>query len=711
MRTRMIRLLLAVALCAAAATSVAGEVLYNGIVLPDAWPKVAWEDIKARKPIAEPPYLKDPPKVIPIDVGRQLFVDDFLIAETTLRRTYHAAEYHPANPVFTGGMPFSGGVFWDPQDQRAKMWYHGAGGTGYTTSTDGIHWEPGRIVLPGTTDSQCVWLDLEEKDPTKRFKMTRSVIAENRCRGWIYFSADGIDWRHVGYTGDWGDRSTFYWNPFRKVWVMSCRHGWGQPRARRYWEVKDMEHGPYWRSPGQPDYAPFWIGADLLDPERPDYRIAPELYNLDAAGYESLMLGMFTIWRGQPPPREKPNEVCLGFSRDGFHWTRPERRAFCPVSETPGAWNYTNVQSAAGGCLVMGDRLYFYVSARGKGRVAGLATLRRDGFASMDADSAGGTLTTRVLTFQGKYPFVNLDAPQGQLRVEILDASSKPIAPFTRDNCVPVRGDHTLALVRWTGANDLSALAGKSVRFRFHLTSGKLYAFWVSPEPSALATATSRRAARDLPAIRTRSEKVTRSLRDWRRGSLAGLLQGLQELLEFGVAPDGFQVLFLLQALGIFPAGGDSLRKTRQGLSGPRLAVLRRAGGRRRSFRSSRGAGGEGVHAGEVEELLGALSQLLGVAQVRCRGVKAAKLGEDPAAPGPDLGVVRPERHRFLEILFGPLVEAKHGPLAAGGDQPQRLVGVGLAFDERLGLPVEDLKHPPRVPLRRRDRTPLVRDD
>ena len=235
------------------------------------------------------------------------------------------------------------------------------------------------------------------------------------------------------------------------------------------------------------------IGRHPRGIERPDCRIAPELYNLDAAGYESLMLGLFTIWRGQPPPREKPNEVCLGFSRDGFHWTRPERRAFIPVSETPGAWNYTNVQSAAGGCLIVGDRLYFYVSARGKGRVAGLATLRRDGFASMDAggtdfksvlQATAGTLTTRVLTFQGKYLFVNLDAPHGQLRVEILDAVGRPIVPFTRDNCVPVHGDHTLARVRWQGATDLSALAGRPVRFRFHLTDGKLYAFWVSPDAS-----------------------------------------------------------------------------------------------------------------------------------------------------------------------------------------------------------------------------------
>lgn len=463
--------------------ALAGEVLYNGIELPAEWPpKVDWEDIKARQPLPEPPYLQHPPAVIPIDVGRQLFVDSFLVEETTLKTTYHTAKYSPLNPVFTEGMPFSGGVFWDPQDQVIKMWYHGKSSTGYTTSRDGVHWEPGRVVLPGSTDSQCVWLDLEEPDGSKRYKMIRSVVADNRCRGWIYLSADGVSWRQAGFTGDWGDRSTFFWNPFRKLWVMSCRHGWGQPRARRYWEVKDFVRGPYWRQPGQPDYAYYWVGADRLDPPRADYRIDPQLYNLDAAGYESLMLGLFTIWRGQPPPRQKPNEVCVGFSRDGFHWTRPDRRPFCPVSETTNTWNYANVQSAAGGCLVMGDQLFFYVSARGTGQVAGLASLRRDGFASVDADEAGGSLTTRLVQFSGRYPFVNVEAPQGELRAEILDEHGQAIAPFTKDNFDPVRINSTRVGLRWKDAEDLHTVAGKKVRFRFFLKQGRLYAFWISPD-------------------------------------------------------------------------------------------------------------------------------------------------------------------------------------------------------------------------------------
>ena len=46
------------------------------------------------------PYLENPPAVVPIDVGRQLFVDDFLVEESTLSRTFHQPEYHK-EPVIT----------------------------------------------------------------------------------------------------------------------------------------------------------------------------------------------------------------------------------------------------------------------------------------------------------------------------------------------------------------------------------------------------------------------------------------------------------------------------------------------------------------------------------------------------------------------------------------------------------------------------------
>lgn len=115
--------------------------LYNGILLPEKWPPDYGEISRDPMPV---PYLTDPPAVIPIDVGRQLFVDDFLIETTTLSRTFHQAEYCAENPVIRCDKPgdyltpFSGGAWYDPADNLFKIWYSGGENTLlYATSKDG----------------------------------------------------------------------------------------------------------------------------------------------------------------------------------------------------------------------------------------------------------------------------------------------------------------------------------------------------------------------------------------------------------------------------------------------------------------------------------------------------------------------------------------------------------------------------------------------
>ena len=509
---RILRLAALLPLVLTATASPSGEVLYNGIRLNSPWPPTN-EVLTLEPPVA--PYLASPPEVIPIDLGRQLLVDDFLIEQTTLKRTFHQAEYYTQNPVLIPDKPweqkrsptamvFSDGVWYDPGDRLFKMWYMGGycASTCYATSKDGIHWEkpnldvrPGsNIVDPAPRDSTTVWLDLPEKAPARRYKLARSY-KDGKWTLSLHFSPDGIHWSQaVSRRQTRGDRNTLFYNPFRKVWVFSIREAaafggvTSQMRCRRYWEDPDVIKGADWPA-GAP---PLWIGADRLDPRRPELDVQPQLYNLDCVAYESLILGLFDIWPGQPTNRPKPNYLALGFSRDGFHWDRPTHQPFIPESERQGDWNWGNVQSAGGGCLVVGDQLFFYVSGRAGTNGSsesgvsstGLATLRRDGFVSLEAGDTEGTLTTRPVTFRGKFLFVNVDARAGELRAEVLDKAGRAIAPFTRSKCTPVHMDKTLQALTWGTKRDLSALAGKPIRFRFYLKNARLYSFWVSPERS-----------------------------------------------------------------------------------------------------------------------------------------------------------------------------------------------------------------------------------
>jgi len=500
-----------------AAAEDASEVLYNGIVLPAQWPP-------QRNPsqiYQIPSYIQKPPPVILIDTGRQLFVDDFLIESTTLSRKPHRPVMYPGNPVLSPGgadnhnaaMPYSDGVWYDPADHLFKIWYYG----GYTNvisyaySTDGVTWIKPSIrdaavpntnmllVIGGARDSTTVWMDLADPDPSRKFKAFAYYPWTHLD---VYFSPDGIHWTKQPYTiPTLSDRTTVFYNPFRSVWVNSLRAvdsipAVGAAKARRsrvryYQESRDLLN---WT----PSNASFWVGPDERDPPYqnvPDAAL-PELYNLDATPYESLLVGLFSWF--EPGPQFNPSsgpgrnivELGVGFSRDGYQWVRPTRgsaaNAFIPASDVDSTWNAYNTQSAGGGFLVVGDELWFYFSGRTMKKPnngvmsTGLAKLRRDGFYSMDAGSVDGVLTTRPVKFSGNYLFVNVNDPRGQLTVEVLDQNGNVVAPFSRGNAVPIAVNNTIQKVAWTGAADLSSLAGKHVRFRFYLQNGELYSFWVT---------------------------------------------------------------------------------------------------------------------------------------------------------------------------------------------------------------------------------------
>ena len=506
----------------------AGEVLYNGIELPDRWPPQRGLDEIPKNP----PYLENIPAVIPVDLGRQLFVDDFLIEEMKgLWRSYHSAEFHKVNPSITFdkpwekagdspiAYPYSGGVCFDPTDDLYKMWYSAdldmRDGHSYGThlicmaiSKDGIHWkkpnldvEPGtNIVLREYIDSTTVWLDHNEKDPAKKFKLfgcdvtTFSKDGSKQVKFVLFYSPDGIHWTNSGekHFGMMGDRSTVAYNPFRKVWIGSVK--WYTPefgRCRAY-----MEHSDAAKLITNHANCVSWTVADDLDPRNPTAEfghIKPQIYNLDCMPYESMMLGLFAIWRGPDNRKvaelgsQKYCDLLLGYSRDGFHWDRPWRKPFIAQTNNARAYNFANVQSAGGGCLVVGDRLFFYVSSKypdlsgAHARCSGaLATLRRDGFVSIDANETVGTLTTRPIKFEDPYLFINVDAPKGEVRVEVLDESGKPIPGYTADECVSTQCDKTLVPVHWDGLSNLKRIAAKPVRLRFYLQNASLYSFWTS---------------------------------------------------------------------------------------------------------------------------------------------------------------------------------------------------------------------------------------
>ena len=519
------------------------EILYNGIGLDDLWPP-RYQETTLTEPLPVL-YLVNPPEVININIGRQLFVDDFLIEETNMQRGFHYPVVVDEGPVFAPytalevnegycphACPFNDGIFYDEKDKRFKMWYHSGwlDGTSYAESEDGVTWtrlselapERDERIIPAQSglrrDGAGVWLDDNAKDPLERYKMfiyfrqfsldTKNY--HNTLRGErpmsnyavLLKSANGIDWEPVCRTGPCGDNTNFFYNPFRNKWVYSIRYNSrldSRVRIRGYYECDDFFDAD-WR----PGDVSFWARTDINDRPDKDMGHFPQLYNLDAVGYESLMLGMYGVFQGPP------NHVCeltghpkiidlkLAYSRDGFHWSRPDYHPFIPSSRTDKSWNYGYLHTHGGVCLVVGDTLYFYFSAYSgispkfgldmyAGGSVGRAVLRRDGFASMNAQT-DGVLTTRILIFDGTHLFVNADiGGHGRLDCEILDEEGKVIAPFTRENCTPCFENGTKLAIAWKETSSLEAVANRPVKIRFYAADTALYAFWVSPSKTGVS--------------------------------------------------------------------------------------------------------------------------------------------------------------------------------------------------------------------------------
>jgi hypothetical protein len=182
-------------------------------------------------------------------------------------------------------------------------------------------------------------------------------------------------------------------------------------------------------------------------------------------------------------------------SRDGIHWNWPTTEPYIGMG-APGSGRSGQLYALTG-LLKVGDRIFQYHAGTDLGHNSDWAkdytleqlrnvgsiyrTVQRlDGFVSADFGSAGGELNTPLLNFSGTRLHLNLNAKGGSGRVEILDASGRPIPGFELEGCKSLKSDSVRQLVSWRKGNDLTALRGKDIRLRFQMKGVKLYAFQFS---------------------------------------------------------------------------------------------------------------------------------------------------------------------------------------------------------------------------------------
>jgi len=484
----------------------------------------------------------------PVDIstGRQLFVDDWLVEQSNgVSRHWNRPVKQDGPVVWPGdgaapktvdgtsgaksGEPVNltcatdGGLWWDPTRRKFRLWYQAdwLGDICYAESENGMKWDyPDLGVVPGTNrifehdviDSWSVTPNYEARNPYADWKLHISYpyvppawppATDDR----LWESPDGIHFKEIGLAGRSGDRSTSYYDPFRRVWVFSLRAS-SMPRTRLYFASRDFGGDEcHWSVADDKEGSESLRKFGSAEPWLTDVNKGKrrQLYSFNAVAYESLMLGVMEILCNTPGDNgdcmkaglPKQTALHFAFSRDGKTFSRREEADIAPSGWGSGEWDTGYLSPIGGICVIKGERLWFYYSGlRGDGtRLAGkpwqrngmysngaigVATLRRDGFAGMVADGKGEILTRPVL-FSGRHLFVNAECRFGSVSAEIVGEDGKAIQGFSRDDCAAFsRGDSTKTELRFKGG-DLSSLAGKSLRFRFLVKCGTLYSFWVSP--------------------------------------------------------------------------------------------------------------------------------------------------------------------------------------------------------------------------------------
>ncbi len=467
--------------------------------------------------------------IINIDIGRQLFIDDYLIDTfLNINKLFHQTVIikepilYPEFP-FEGNMtaPLMDAVLYDPLQKEFILWYIADSNVPHclciAKSNDGIKWY--KPYLPNNIfnniepccqkcsnkksghnsiaafkgckrgkgrGSGSIILDMKEKDLNKRFKMFYGALGEIR----IYYSKNGINWYSDNFKGGNVGGSPWYtsYNPFNKKYIFTMRDNLPHiklTRIIRYKEVENLnEKWPIWfttRSYGaegskkyNPLYPYYWCMADKYDKLKIKCNRIPGIYAAHMVPYESLMLNLMSVYSGGEGIK-KSLDIHIGFSRDGFNYTRQEedRKAFIKEEK-----NISYLVPTGGNILIKDEKIFIYFIAKKYIKDKHImnthvATLRRDGFCSLYSEN--GYIITKLLEYTGKYLFCNFT---GKLQIELLDKDNQIIEEYNIENFNTLDGDYTKKIMMWNNNNMIPI--NKNIKLKFYLYNCHLYSFWIS---------------------------------------------------------------------------------------------------------------------------------------------------------------------------------------------------------------------------------------
>jgi len=393
----------------------------------------------------------------------------------------------------------------------------------YAESRDGIKFTKTKLGLHefnGTKQNNIIWtgvgthnfapfLDTRSGCPAEaRYKALGGLPSQGGL--FAFKSEDGIRWslldkKPVVTKGAFDSQNLAFWDATAGVY-----------RAYFRTFTKGVTTGKVWKPAGfrairtatSTDFLQWKNEADLVYKDSP----AEHLYTNQVAPYyraPHILIGFPTRYiergwsdsmRALPELKRREQraaahlrygtsltEGLLMSSRDGVHFYRWNEAFLRPGPQRPDTWIYgqqfiawhaVETKSSLSGAP---NELSLYASEgswHGKGNAIRRYTLRLDGFVSIHATMKGGELITKLISFKGNNLDLNFaTSAAGSVRVEIQDATGKPVLGYTLADCPDHFGDAITRTIHWKKGADVGALAGRPVRLRFVLKDADLFSF------------------------------------------------------------------------------------------------------------------------------------------------------------------------------------------------------------------------------------------
>lgn len=317
-------------------------------------------------------------------------------------------------------------------------------------------------------------------------------------------SSDGYEWRRTEKWLPSGDEQNMSYDSLESQFIVTLKCGGKYGRSHAILTSSDFEH---WSE------SELLIEADDLDQElgrlhieeflataNADYlRPFPntidwdwqniDIYNAAVFRYEGIFLCLPSMYhaRGRRWTSHtlRFSLIQLWCSHDLRKWDRVAHRGTFIHWSPRGSGAFDLCKNMPPSYPVgRGDELWLYYNGNkeyshypetdDENAAVHLAVLRRDGFVSLDATVDEGVVVSKYFAKCVGDLWVNVDAREGAMVVEVLDGKGDICA-----RSVPTEGDHHSCKISWQ-KGDFESWDDEMIQLRFILNEACLYSYWIS---------------------------------------------------------------------------------------------------------------------------------------------------------------------------------------------------------------------------------------